>query len=117
LAEVDVDNRNGALLPGSYTEVHLHTAKPMPALVVPISAVLLQPDGLHVAVVDGNDVAHIIRVTPGRDLGSAMEILSGLEAGQAVITNPPDSLIDGEKVRVVSRPGQKGAAGPSEDKG
>lgn len=118
LAEVDVDNRSGTLLPGSYTEVHLHTAKPTPALVVPISAVVLQPDGLHVAVVDGNDVAHIVRVTPGRDLGSAMEILSGLSAGQAVITNPPDSLIDGEKVRVVSRPGQKRAeAGASENKG
>ena len=107
LAEVDVDNRTGELLPGSYTEVHLHTAKPQPALVVPISAVVLQSDGLHVAVVDENSIAHVIRVTPGRDLGSAMEIVSGLKPGQPVITNPPDSLIDGEKVRVVSRPGQK----------
>jgi RND family efflux transporter MFP subunit len=110
LAEIDVDNRSGQLLPGSYTEVHLHTSKAVPALVVPISAVVLQPDGLHVAVVDGNDVAHVIRVTPGRDLGSAMEILSGLDSSQAIIINPPDSLIDGEKVRVVSRPGQKRAA-------
>ncbi len=109
LAEVDVDNRSGELLPGSYTEVHLHTKDPAPALVVPISAVILQPDGLHVAVVDGDQIAHVLRVTPGRDFGSSMEILSGLNAGQAVITNPPDSLTDGEKVRVVRQPGQKGA--------
>jgi RND family efflux transporter MFP subunit len=115
LAEVDVDNRAGELLPGSYTEVHLHTAKPQPALVVPISAVMLQADGLHVAVVDKNDVAHVIRVTPGRDLGSSMEIVSGLNPGEPVITNPPDSLVDGEKVRVVSRPGQKRSAGREEE--
>lgn len=114
LAEIDVPNPTGELLPGSYTEVHLHTAKPQPALVVPISAVVLQADGLHVATVDENDVAHIVRVIPGRDLGSAMEIVSGLNASQLVITNPPDSLIDGEKVRVVSRPGQKSGNGQPE---
>ncbi|GAC1417517.1 MAG: efflux RND transporter periplasmic adaptor subunit [Acidobacteriaceae bacterium] len=105
LAEVDVDNRSGELLPGSYTEVHLHTKDPVPALVVPISAIILQPDGLHLAVVDDDSVAHLVRVTPGRDLGSSMEILSGLRPGQAVIANPPDSLTDGEKVRIVSQPG------------
>lgn len=110
LAEVDVDNRKGELLPGSYTEVHLHTTEAQPALVVPISALVLQPDGLHVGIVDQNSIAHVLRVTPGRDLGSAMEIIGGLEPGQAVITNPPDSLVEGEKVRVVSRPGQKAAA-------
>src|ERR1700733_10581991 len=52
LAEVDVDNRSGELLPGSYTEVHLNVANPAPALIVPISAIILEPDGLHVAVVD-----------------------------------------------------------------
>lgn len=113
LAEVDVENRSGELLPGSYTEVHLHTKQPAPALVVPISAVVLQADGLHLAVVDGNDVAHIIRVVPGRDLGSTMEIASGLNPDQPVITNPPDSLVDGEKVRVVSRPNAKRPARPA----
>jgi RND family efflux transporter MFP subunit len=107
LAEVDVDNRSGELLPGSYTEVHLHTANANPALVVPISAVILLPDGLHVAVVDGNSKAHVLRVVPGRDFGSSMEILSGLNPGQAVMTNPPDSLTEGETVRVVSGPGAK----------
>jgi hypothetical protein len=69
---------------------------------VPVSAVILEPDGLHVAVVDSTQHAHIVRVTQGRDLGSTMEILGGLEAGQPVITNPPDSLTDGEQVRVVT---------------
>ena len=49
LAEVDVDNRSGELLPGSYTEVHLNTSNAAPALIVPVSALILEPDGLHVA--------------------------------------------------------------------
>jgi len=102
LAEVDVDNRSGELLPGSYTEVHLKVANPAPALIVPVSALILEPDGLHVGIVDATQHAHIVPVTPGRDSGSTMEILGGLEPGQQVIANPPDSLTDGELVRVVT---------------
>ena len=102
LAEVDVDNRSGELLPGSYTEVHLSVSSAVPELIVPISALIFEPDGLHVATVDSTQHVHIVRVTPGRDSGSAMEILGGLAPGQPVIANPPDSLTDGELVRVVA---------------
>ena len=102
LAEVDVDNRSGELLPGSYTEVHLNVSSAVPALIVPVSALILEPDGLHVATVDSTKHVHIVRVIPGRDSGSTMEILGGLEPGQPVVANPPDSLTDGEQVRVVT---------------
>jgi RND family efflux transporter MFP subunit len=102
LAEVDVDNQTGELLPGSYTEVHLHTSSAVPALIVPVSALILEPDGLHVATVDANNIAHLMHVLPGRDFGTSVEILSGLQQGQGVIANPPDSLTDGEKVRIVT---------------
>ena len=102
LVEVDVDNRDGELMPGSYTEVHLHALNPAPALNVPVSALILQPDGLYVATVDANHVAHLVHVIAGRDLGSSIEIVNGLKAGQPVIANPPDSLTDGERVRVVN---------------
>jgi RND family efflux transporter MFP subunit len=102
LAEVDVDNRSGELLPGSYTEVHLNVSTNVPALIVPVSALIFEPDGLHVATVDANHHAHIVRITSGRDSGSTMEVLGGLAPGQFVIANPPDSLTDGELVRVVT---------------
>jgi RND family efflux transporter MFP subunit len=102
LAEVDVDNPSGELLPGSYTEVHLHTSSAAPALIVPVSALILEPDGLHVATVDANSIAHLTHVSSGRDFGTSVEILSGLEPGQGVVANPPDSLTDGEKVRIVT---------------
>src|SRR6202042_1618164 len=84
LAEVDVDNRSGELLPGSYTEVHLNVSRALPALIVPVSALMLDSDGLHLATVDASHRAHILRVTPGRDFGSSMEILAGLQPDQAV---------------------------------
>jgi RND family efflux transporter MFP subunit len=113
LAEVDVENRSGELLPGSYTQVHLNVSRAAPALIVPVSALILEPDGLHIATVDDNHHAHILRVTPGRDFGATVEILSGLSEGQPVISNPPDSLTEGEEVRVV-QPGDHQSA-PSEE--
>ncbi len=105
LAEVDVDNRSGALLPGSYTEVHLKVSNSAPALIVPVSALILEPDGLRLATVDANHRAHLVRVVPGRDFGATVEILSGLQPNQQVVTIPPDSLTEGEEVRVVSSNG------------
>lgn len=106
LAEVDVDNKSGELLPGSYTEVHLNVSSAAPAMIVPVSALILTADGLHVATVDSAHHAHIVRVIPGRDFGATVEILTGLSAGQFVIANPPDSLTEGEEVRIVT-PGEK----------
>src|SRR5271170_5531977 len=96
LAEVDVDNRSGELLPGSYTEVHLNVSSNAPALIVPVTALILQPDGMQIATVDASHHVHMVHVTPGRDFGNTVEILSGLQPGQSVIANPPDSLTDGE---------------------
>jgi RND family efflux transporter MFP subunit len=107
LAEVDVKNPTGELLPGSFTEVHLHTSRAVPSLVVPVSALILEPDGLRVATVDTNSIAHLIHVTAGRDLGTTVEIVAGLQPDQSVVVNPPDSLTDGEKVRVMT-PNQQG---------
>lgn len=105
LAEIEVENRGGELLPGSYTQVHLHVSTSAPAMVIPVSAAILEPDGLRVAVVDSNQRAHLVRVTPGRDSGATIEIVAGLDTGQKIIANPPDSLTDGEQVRVVQHGG------------
>lgn len=116
LAEVDVDNRTGELLPGSYTEVHLNVSSGAPALTIPVSAAILEPDGLHAATVDSSNHAHIVRITPGRDYGSSIEVLGGLAPGQKVIANPPDSLTDGEEVRVVT-PQQQNSEGQEHQEG
>jgi RND family efflux transporter MFP subunit len=113
LAEVDVDNRSGELLPGSYTEVHLNVSSAAPALLVPVGALILSPEGLRVATVDSNHRAHLVPVTPGRDYGATVEVLAGLKPGDSIVSNPPDSLTDGEEVRVIT---PKGSSQPAEAK-
>lgn len=109
LVEVDVDNPNGELLPGAYTEVHLKAPSGVPSYILPVTALIFRSQGLQVAVVENGDTARLVNVTLGRDYGNQVEVVSGLPESAAVITNPPDSLISGEKVRVVSgSPAQKG---------
>lgn len=109
LVEVDVDNATGELLPGAYTEVHLKAPSGVPSYILPVTALIFRSQGLQVALVENSDTARLVNVSLGRDYGNQVEVVSGLPENAAVITNPPDSLISGEKVRVVSSsPAEKG---------
>ena len=100
--EVDVDNRDGALLPGAYAQVHLALRNATPALELPVSALLFRPDGVSVAVVDSANRTALRTVTIGRDFGTRMEVTTGLAATDRVIDNPGDSITAGQAVHVVS---------------
>jgi RND family efflux transporter MFP subunit len=110
LIEVDVDNRSGELLPGAYTEVHLKVPSGAPAFILPVSALIFRSAGLQVGTVQ-NGKAVLVNITPGRDMGNEVEVVSGLNADDLVIVNPPDSLISGETVRVVQENAPQGGAG------
>jgi RND family efflux transporter MFP subunit len=109
LVEVDADNASGEILPGAYTEVHLGVPSATPALIVPVSALIFRGDTLQIGTVQNGNQANLRTVTLGHDLGSEVEIVSGLQPDDFVITNPPDSLISGETVRVVSAGANAGA--------
>jgi RND family efflux transporter MFP subunit len=110
LVEVDVDNRAGELLPGSLAQVHFKAPPAGPTFIVPASALIFRKEGLQVStVVDGN-VARLVPVVIAEDDGANVQIVTGLNAGDQVIQDPPDSLIDGEKVSVVN-PGSHSDAG------
>jgi RND family efflux transporter MFP subunit len=102
LVEVDVDNTNGELLPGAYAEVHLSVPSGVPALIVPVSALIFRSEGLQVGTVQNGNRAGLTKITLGHDLGSEVEVVAGLSATDSVIANPPDSLIEGETVRVAN---------------
>jgi RND family efflux transporter MFP subunit len=104
LAEVEVDNRSGELLPGAYAQVHLKLKSEQPALVLPINTLLFRPEGVQVAVVGGDQRVALKTVAIGRDFGTEIEVVSGLEATDTVILNPSDSVSAGVQVRVVSAP-------------
>ena len=101
LAEVDVDNSSGALLPGAYTEVHLKLPAAAPALILPVNALLFRSEGLRVGVIRGGDKVDLLPVTLGKDYGTEVEVVSGISQDDLVVVNPPDSLSTGEAVHVV----------------
>jgi membrane fusion protein (multidrug efflux system) len=100
--EVDVDNRDGALLPGAYAQVHLALQNASPALDLPVSALLFRPNGVSVAVVDSTGKTALKTVTIGRDFGTHVEVMTGLTATDRVIDNPGDAISPGEPVQIVS---------------
>ncbi len=104
LVEVDVNNPNGELMPGAYVQVHFKLPADVSSLVIPSSALLFRKEGLQVAVVR-NGRAELVRVTPGHDYGGSMEILSGIQATDAVILNPVDSLTSGTPVQIAQATG------------
>lgn len=98
--EVDVDNPNGVLMPSEYVEVHLKVATPTNSLIVPVNALLFRSEGMSAAVVQADHVV-LQRVVIGRDFGDALEVVSGLDAGDQIVLNPPDSIAAGQKVRLL----------------
>ncbi|HDR9269981.1 TPA: efflux RND transporter periplasmic adaptor subunit [Burkholderia vietnamiensis] len=103
--EIDVDNRDGALLPGAYAQAHLVVPSAAPALELPVSALLFRPNGVTVATVDAHGRTSLKTVQIGRDFGTRVEIVAGLAPTDRVIDNPGDAIAAGEAVKIVARAG------------
>jgi multidrug efflux pump subunit AcrA (membrane-fusion protein) len=99
--EVDVSNTAGLLFPGAYAEVHFKIQSNAETLTVPSTSLIFRGKGLRIPVVENGNRIALKAVTPGRDFGNTIEILSGLSPDAAVVANPPDSLVEGETVRIV----------------
>ena len=107
LAEVDVDNASGKLLPGGYAQVHFDLKESHPPLLIPGNTLIFRAQGTQVGVVDSDNVAHLKDIKIGRDFGTKLEVIDGLQASDAVILNPSDSLTDGIKVQIDTAPPPK----------
>ena len=99
MTEVDIDNPSGELLPGAYVSVHLKLPSTVRATTIPVNTLLFRSEGQRVAVVR-NDHAVLVPIKIGRDFGTEVEVVSGLGAGDRIILNPPDSLMNNEPVHV-----------------
>ncbi|WP_207001299.1 efflux RND transporter periplasmic adaptor subunit [Trinickia mobilis] len=100
LVQLTEDNTSGLLFPGEYTQVHFALPAASQAVAIPASALIFRAEGLQVAVVDANSHARLRDVRVGTDYGSTVEIVSGLKVDDRVIDNPPDSLAEGDVVRL-----------------
>ncbi len=99
-AEVDVPNEDGALRPGLYVTVEIAIPRTAPGITIPAEALMFNGQGLRVATVGADGVAHMRDVSVYRDYGTKLELRSGLNGGETVILNPPISLEDGAKVQL-----------------
>jgi len=114
LTELIVDNPEGLLKPGAYAQVKFTFPPPQAGqgagtLEVPSSALLFRKTGTQLALLGPGDRVRLIQVGVGRDLGQTLEITHGLSPTDKVINNPPDSITNGELVRVAPETAKRGS--------
>ncbi|MGD0988960.1 MAG: efflux RND transporter periplasmic adaptor subunit [Candidatus Sulfotelmatobacter sp.] len=108
LTEVDVPNKNGRLLPGSFGEVHFAVGNNVNKVTVPVNTMLFRSQGPQVAVVGADNKIQLRPINIGRDYGTSLEILGGVSPDDQIVVNPPDSLENGQQVNVAqSAPSQQ----------
>ncbi|MGC9957076.1 efflux RND transporter periplasmic adaptor subunit [Roseiarcus sp.] len=115
LVELLADNKDGLLAPGAFTRVHFQIPPDPNTLTVPASALMYRDTAPKVATVGADNHIVLKEVQVERDLGTVVEI-TGLSPDARVVANPPDSIADGEEVRVMEAAGEKTPA-PAERQG
>ena len=112
LVQLEADNTKGELLPGGYTDVRFKLKATTQGVRVSANALLFRAEGLRVATAGSDGKVALHEVTLGRDFGTAVEILTGVVPGDAVILNPPASIQSGAQVhvRIDEKAPAKGAA-------
>ena len=109
LVELLADNQDGLLAPGAFARIHFVLPPDANAFRVPASAIMFRNNSAQVAIALDNRIV-LKKVHILRDLGTEVEIAAGLGQDQRIVINPPDSISDGEQVRVTQ------AAGGSQQK-
>ncbi len=100
LTEIQVDNKDNKLIPGMYVVATFPPVAGVPApLLISGDAVAVRNDTSVVATVVNGKI-HIVPVVLGRDFGSAIEILNGLHAGDEIVTNVTDDVVEGAAVQM-----------------
>jgi RND family efflux transporter MFP subunit len=111
--ELELDNAQHELFPGAYAEVHFKLAGNASSVRLPANTVLFRAPGPQVATVDAQHRIQLKSIVQGRDFGGSIEVLSGLGPDDAVVVNPPDSIIDGVTVRVAVVPSKPAPKSPA----
>lgn len=117
LTEVDIPNRDFALLPGMYAQVRMRFPRATPPLLLPAGALVIRSEGPQVVILERDrtgqgGTVHFRTVELGRDYGKAVEVASGLIDGQEVVMNAGADLVDGARVRVAAVPASEPARAP-----
>ena len=98
--EVQIPNPKGELLPGAFGRVRFTLQDTTPSMMIPATALLFRAQGTQVAIVGEQGKVRLQAIKLGRDLGPTLEVTEGLKTEDRVVSNPPDSISDGEMVEV-----------------
>jgi membrane fusion protein, multidrug efflux system len=106
-------NDDEALFPSEFVNVNLLVDTLQNAVLVPTPAVLSGAPGDYVYLVNADQSVSVHKVTPGPSDGKNTVILSGLAAGQTVVTDGMDRLSDGAKIKIGgAKPGAPAGSAP-----
>jgi RND family efflux transporter MFP subunit len=100
LTEIHIPNPTHLLRPGMFSSVMFTLDRTAKTILAPASIMLFDSGGTRVAIVKPDQTLHFQKVTPGRDYGSTIELLSGVNPGDRAVVNPSDELAEGMKVDV-----------------
>ena len=100
LVELHADNPDGELQPGAYAQVDFDLPSNPNVVHIPTSSLIFREHGLEVAVVGPDNKIELRPVIIGRNLGTQVEVLKGLTSSDRIVNSPPDSLANGDTVRV-----------------
>jgi membrane fusion protein, multidrug efflux system len=107
--QLGLDNSAGELMPGGFANVRLVLQRDSVPMHIPSSALVFDQKGLRVATVTPDNKILFKPVTIARDLGRDIELAGGITLDDRVISTPPDGIVDGDPVRVVSTKGRPAA--------
>jgi RND family efflux transporter MFP subunit len=100
LVELHADNVDNLLQPGTFAQIRFNLADNPGTLRIPTSALIFRENGPQLALLAPGNKVELHSIKLGRNLGTEFEVLTGLSASDTVINSPPDSLSQGETVRV-----------------
>ncbi|HEX3822465.1 MAG TPA: efflux RND transporter periplasmic adaptor subunit [Candidatus Sulfotelmatobacter sp.] len=111
LTEVDVPNKDGRLLPGSFGEIHFAVGSDVDRVTVPVNAMLFRSQGAQVAVIGSDNKVQLRPINIGKDYGTSLEVLAGVSIQDQIVINPPDSLENGQQVNLAAPSAGQGQTG------
>jgi RND family efflux transporter MFP subunit len=113
LVELTADNKDGALSPGAFARIRFELPPDPNTLTIPGSAIVFRGDAPQVAAIGRDNRVSLKKVHIVRDLGTEVEITGGLNQDERIVANPPDSIGDGEEVRVMEAAGDRTSGSPT----
>ena len=112
LTEINVPNENSELTAGMFVQAKFALNQTEPNILLPANTLMVRQDGPQVAAVANNTV-QLRKVKLGRDLGTQIEILAGVDEKDMIVTNPTDAMRDGVSVNMKVAEPEKPAAPPA----